>query len=67
MTPAVRRLWVRGMGRLRTQLRVVSAFRGAAGRHSLRRRASIMANYALEAPATVRRDSFLIKSPLHSS
>jgi hypothetical protein len=43
-------LWVRGLTRLRTQLRVVSAFRSVSDRDSLRRRASIMARFSLAAP-----------------
>ena len=43
-------LWQRGVNRLRTQIRVIHAFRVAMGYDNLRSRADIMANYAIEAP-----------------
>ena len=41
---------MRSLQRIRTQIRVVSAFRDAATRQTLRRRAQMMAQYSLEAP-----------------
>ena len=41
---------MRSLQRIRTQIRVVSAFRDAATRQTLRRRAQMMAQYSLDAP-----------------
>ena len=51
-----KRLWVRGLRRLQTQIRVVSAFRNV---NEFRRRVNVMANYALEAPVSVQVISLL--------
>ena len=47
-----KRLWFRGLQRLRTQIRVVSAFRGAYERNTLQSRAHLMASYSRKLPVS---------------